>query len=70
MEGKNLLEFRDKFHNLRSSTKFSMNFYKFKLTLARLNLTDKPGTRYIYFIFYTLDQIKIDTRKFISNFLA
>jgi hypothetical protein len=49
MEGKNLLEFRNNFHNFRNSIKFSMNFYRFKLALARLKLTDI--TRYIYFIF-------------------
>jgi hypothetical protein len=27
MEGKNLLEFRNKFHNFKSSTKLYMNFY-------------------------------------------
>jgi hypothetical protein len=51
MEGKNLLEFRNKFHNFRSSIKFSMNLYRFKLALARLKLIDIPDTRYIYFIF-------------------
>jgi hypothetical protein len=28
-----------------------MNFYRFKLALARLKLTDVPDTRYIYLIF-------------------
>jgi hypothetical protein len=28
-----------------------MNFYRFKLALARLKLTYIPDTRYIYFIF-------------------
>jgi hypothetical protein len=28
-----------------------MNFYRFKLALARLKLTDILDTRYIYFIF-------------------
>jgi hypothetical protein len=51
MEGKNLMEFRNNFHNLRSSIKFSVNFYRFKLTLSRLKLTDNPGTRYIFLIF-------------------
>jgi hypothetical protein len=51
MEGKNLLEFRSNFHNFRNSIKFSMNFYRFKLALARLKLTDIPDIRYIYFIF-------------------
>jgi hypothetical protein len=51
MEGKNLLEVRNNFHNFRSSIKFSMNFYRFKLDLARLKLTDIPDTRYNYFIF-------------------
>jgi hypothetical protein len=50
MEGKNLLEFRNNFHNFWNSIKFSMNFYRFKLALARLKLTDNPDTRYIYFI--------------------
>jgi hypothetical protein len=50
-EGKNLVEFRNKFHNFRCSTKFYMNFYSFKLDLARLKLTDIPDSRYIYFIF-------------------
>jgi hypothetical protein len=51
MEGKNLLEFRNNFHNFRNSIKFSMNFYRFKLDLARLKLIDIPDLRYIYFIF-------------------
>jgi hypothetical protein len=51
MEGKNLLEFRNKNHNFRNSIKFSMSFYRFKLALARLKLTNNPDTRYIYFIF-------------------
>jgi hypothetical protein len=51
MEGKNLLEFRNIFHNFRNSIKFSLNFYRFKLALARLKLTDIPDTRYVYFIF-------------------
>jgi hypothetical protein len=51
MKGKNLLEFRNKFHNFRSYTKFYENLYRFKLALARLKLTDIPNTRYIYFIF-------------------
>jgi hypothetical protein len=46
-----LLELRNNFHNFRSSIKISMNFYRFKLDLARLKLTDIPDTRYIYFIF-------------------
>jgi hypothetical protein len=50
MEGKNLLEFRNNFHNFRNSIKFSMNFYRFKLALARLKLTYIIDTRYIYFI--------------------
>jgi hypothetical protein len=50
-KGENLLEFSNKFHNFRSSIKFSMNFYRFKLDLARLKLTYIPDTRYIYFIF-------------------
>jgi hypothetical protein len=48
MEGKNLLEFRDNFHNFRNSIKFSMNFYRFKLALARLKLIGNSGTRYIF----------------------
>jgi hypothetical protein len=48
MEGKNLLEFKNKFHKFRSSTKFYMNFYWFKLDLARLKLKDILDT--IYFI--------------------
>jgi hypothetical protein len=51
MEGKNLLEFRDKFHNFRNSIEFSMNLYRVKLALAILKLTDNPGTRYIFLIF-------------------
>jgi hypothetical protein len=51
MEGKILLEFRNNLHNIRSSIKFSMNFYRFKLALARLKLTDILDTRYIYLIF-------------------
>jgi hypothetical protein len=51
IEGKNLLEFRNNFHNFRNPIKFSMNFNRFKLALARLKLTDIPDTRYIYFIF-------------------
>jgi hypothetical protein len=44
MEGKKLQEFR-------SLTKFYMNFYRFKLHLARLKLKDIPDVRYIYIIF-------------------
>jgi hypothetical protein len=51
MEGKNLLELRNNFHNFWNSIKFSMNFYTFKLALARLKLIDNPGTRYIFLIF-------------------
>jgi hypothetical protein len=51
MEGKTLLEFRDKFSNFRNSIKNSMNFYRFKLPLARLKLTGNSGTRYIFLIF-------------------
>jgi hypothetical protein len=47
----NLLEFRNKFHNFRSSTKFYMNFYWFKLDLVRLKLTGIPDATYIYLIF-------------------
>jgi hypothetical protein len=47
MEWKNLLEFRNNFHNFRNS----MNFYRFKLALARLKLTDIPDIRCICFIF-------------------
>jgi hypothetical protein len=48
IEGENLLEFRDNFHNFRNSIKISMNFYRFKLALARLKLTGNSGTRYIF----------------------
>jgi hypothetical protein len=52
MEGENLLELRNNFHNFRNSIKFSMNVYRFKLALARLKkLTDIPDTKYIYLIF-------------------
>jgi hypothetical protein len=51
MEGKNLLKFKNKFHNFRSYTKIYKNFYRFKLALARLKLLDIPDTRYIYLIF-------------------
>jgi hypothetical protein len=51
MEEKNLLEFRDKFPNFRNSIKISKNFYRFNLVLARLKLTLKYGTRYIFSIF-------------------
>jgi hypothetical protein len=51
MEGENLLEFRDKFPNFRNSIKISMNFYRFKLALARLKLTGNSDTRYIFLIF-------------------
>jgi hypothetical protein len=68
MEGKNLLEFRDNFHNFRNYIKFSMNFYRFKLALARLKLTDIPNTKYIYLIFLNLEQIKIYPIKFVSYF--
>jgi hypothetical protein len=51
MEGKNLLEFRDKFPNFRNSIKISMNFYNFNLVLARLKLIDKSGTRHIFILF-------------------
>jgi hypothetical protein len=47
-EGKNLMEFRNKFHNFRSPIKIPMNFYRFNLVLARLKLTGKSGTRYIF----------------------
>jgi hypothetical protein len=51
MEGKTLQELRNNFHNFRCSIKFSMNFYRFKLDLTRLKLTDIPDTKYNYFIF-------------------
>jgi hypothetical protein len=51
MEGKNLLEFRDKFPNFRNFVKISMNFYRFNLVLARLKLTGKYGTRHIFLLF-------------------
>jgi hypothetical protein len=41
MEGKNLLEFRNKFHNFRISIKIHLNFYGFNLVLARLKVTGK-----------------------------
>jgi hypothetical protein len=50
MEGENLLEFRNKFHNFRCSIKILMNFYMFNLVLVRLKLTGKSGTRYIFLI--------------------
>jgi hypothetical protein len=62
MEGKNLLKFKNKFHNFRSYTKIYKNFYRFKLVLARLKLLDIPDTRYIYLIF--LDPI---TEQYLSN---
>jgi hypothetical protein len=43
--GKNLLEFRDKFHNFRISIKIPLNFYRFNLVLARLKVTCKSGAR-------------------------
>jgi hypothetical protein len=45
MEGENLLEFRDIFHNFRISIKIPLNFYMFNLVLARLKLTGKSGAR-------------------------
>jgi hypothetical protein len=51
MEGKNLLKFKNKFHNFRSYTKIYKNFYRFKLALARLKLSYILDTRYIYLIF-------------------
>jgi hypothetical protein len=45
-----------------------MNFYRFKLALARLKLTDIPNTKYIYLIFLNLEQIKIYPIKFVSYF--
>jgi hypothetical protein len=51
MEGKNLLEFRDKFPNFRNSIKISMNFYRFNLVLARSKLAGKSGTRCIFVLF-------------------
>jgi hypothetical protein len=51
MEGKNLLEFRNIFHNFRSSTKFYKNPYWIKLDLAHLKLKDIPDAIYIHFIF-------------------
>jgi hypothetical protein len=45
MKGKKLLEFRDNFHNFMNFIKNSMNFYRFKLALARLKLTSNSGTR-------------------------
>jgi hypothetical protein len=51
MEGRNLLEFRNKFHKFRISIKNPLNFYRFNLVLARLKLTGKSSTRYIFLIF-------------------
>jgi hypothetical protein len=34
--GKNILEFRDKFHIFMISIKIPLNFYRFNLVLARL----------------------------------
>jgi hypothetical protein len=51
MKGENLLEFKGNFHNFRNSIKISINFYRFKLALARLKLTGNSGTRYIFLIF-------------------
>jgi hypothetical protein len=45
MEGENLLEFRNIFHNFRISIKIPLNFYMFNLVLARLKVTVKYGTR-------------------------
>jgi hypothetical protein len=56
MEGKNLLEFRNNFHNFRNSIKVSMNFYRFKLALARLKLTDIPDIRFFLFLEPRKDQ--------------
>jgi hypothetical protein len=42
MKGKPYPEFRNIFHNFRSSTKFYMNFYWIKVDLARLKLKDIP----------------------------
>jgi hypothetical protein len=51
MEGKTCWNLGTIFHNFRSYTKFCMNFYRFKLALDRLKLTDKPGVRNIFIIF-------------------
>jgi hypothetical protein len=45
MEGGNLLEFRNIFHNFRISIKIPLNFYRFNLVLARLKVTGKYGAR-------------------------
>jgi hypothetical protein len=41
MEGKNLLEFRDKIHNFKISIKNPLNFSRFNLVLARLKFNRK-----------------------------
>jgi hypothetical protein len=45
------MEFRDNFHNFRSSIKNSMNLNRFKLALGTLKLIGNSGTRYIFLIF-------------------
>jgi hypothetical protein len=50
-KGKTCWNLGTKIHNFRSYTKFYMNFYRFKLALDRLKLTDKLGTRSIFIIF-------------------
>jgi hypothetical protein len=48
MEGKNLLEFRDKFHNFRISIKVPLNFYRFNLILARLKFNRQIWYKIIF----------------------
>jgi hypothetical protein len=45
VEGKNLLEFKNEFHNFRISIKNPLNFYRFNLVPVRLKLTGKFGAR-------------------------
>jgi hypothetical protein len=40
MEGKNILEFRNKFHNFMGSTKFYMNFYSIKLDFRKIKIKE------------------------------
>jgi hypothetical protein len=42
MDGKNLLEFSNKFHNFRSYIQICMDFYRLKLDLARLMFKGPP----------------------------
>jgi hypothetical protein len=69
MEGKTLLEFRDKFPNFRNSIKNSKNFYRFNLVLARLKLTGKIWYK-IYFcnIFRTYNSLRSIEQNLFHNF--